>query len=60
MGNNDRILPCDPTVGGALEFHTAAAAVNTVVGLVLESMPRTVGLIDGKPLLVATAAASVG
>src|SRR5205814_9238817 len=29
VGNNDRILPCDPTVGGALEFHTAAAAVNT-------------------------------
>src|SRR6266853_892484 len=45
-------------VGGALEFHTAAAAVNTVVGLVLESMPRTVGLIDGEPLLVASAAAS--
>src|SRR5438046_4901965 len=31
VGNNDRILPGDPAIGGALEFHAAAAAVNAVV-----------------------------
>ena len=58
--NIDRRLPGDAAVGGALELHAAAATVNTVVGLVLEAVSRAVGLIDGEPLLVAAARASIG
>src|SRR5438874_998537 len=36
--NIDRRLPGCPAVGGALEFHAAAATVNTVVCLVLEAV----------------------
>ena len=54
----DRRLPGHPAVGGTLEFHAAAATVNTVVCLVLEAVSRAVGLIDGEPFLVAAATAS--
>jgi hypothetical protein len=43
-----------------LELHAAAATVNAVVGLVLKAMSRAVGFIDGEPLLVAAAGASIG
>src|SRR5204863_6667638 len=29
--NNDRILPGNPAISGALEFHAAAATIDTVV-----------------------------
>ena len=57
--NTNRRLPGDPAVGGTLKFHAAAATVNAVVCLVLEAMPGAVGLIDGEPLLVASAPASL-
>ena len=52
-------LPGDATVGGTLELHPAAAAVDAVVRLVLESVSRAVRLIDREPLLVAAAGASL-
>src|SRR6266852_4230416 len=58
--NSNRRLPGDPAVGGTLKLHAAAATVNAVVCLVLEAMPRAVGLIDGEPFLVAAAGAFVG
>jgi hypothetical protein len=42
-----------------LELHAAAAAINAVICLILETVPRPVGLIDGEPLLVAAARASL-
>ncbi|PYL67692.1 MAG: hypothetical protein DMF28_08555 [Verrucomicrobia bacterium] len=60
IGNVNWTLPGDAAVGGALEFHATAAAVNAVVGLVLETMARAVSLINGEPFLVAAAGAFVG
>jgi hypothetical protein len=57
--NNNRRLPRHPAVGGALELNAAAVAVNAIVSLVLESVPRSVGFVDGEPLFVAAACASV-
>jgi hypothetical protein len=57
--NTDRRLPCDSAVGGTLELHAAAAAVDAVVCLVLEAMPRAIGLIDCEPLLVAPTCAAL-
>ena len=47
VGNANRALPGCPAVGGTLELHSAAATVNTIVRLVLESVARAVGLVDG-------------
>src|SRR5258708_4426009 len=58
--NNDRGLPGDPAVGRALELDAAAATISSVARLILESVPRTAGLIDGKPLLVATTREALG
>ena len=52
-------LPGDAAVDGTLELHAAAAAVNAVVCLVLEPVPRAVGLIDREPLLIAASGASL-
>ena len=49
-----------PAVSGALELHAVATTVNAVARLILETVPGTVGLIDGKPLLVAATRESVG
>src|SRR5439155_17944776 len=58
--NNDWGLPGDPAVGRALELDAVAATVNSVARLILESVPRTAGLIDRKPLLVAATRQPVG
>ncbi len=50
--NNDWSLPGNPAVGRALELDAVAATINSVARLILESVARTAGLIDGKPLLV--------
>src|SRR6185437_5496660 len=59
-GNNDWGLPGDPAVGRALELDAAAATISSVARLVLEAVPRTAGLIDGKPLLVAPTREALG
>src|SRR5437867_3302127 len=58
--NNDWGLPGDPAVGRALELDAAAATVKSVARLILESVPRTAGLIDGEPFLVAATRQPVG
>src|SRR6202035_1896076 len=55
IGNSYRRLPGDSAVGGPLEFHAAAAAVNPIVQLILKPMARAVGLVDSEPFLVAAA-----
>src|SRR6266478_1892982 len=50
--NNDRGLPGDPAVGRALELDAVAATVSSVARLILKTVPRAAGLIDGKPLFV--------
>ncbi len=57
--DTSRRLPGDAAVGGTLKLHAAPVTVNAVVYLVLEAMPRAVGLIDGEPLLVAASSASL-
>jgi len=59
IGNNDRRLPGDTAVSGALKYRAAVIAIGVVISLVLKAMSRAVGLIDGEPLLVASSA-SVG
>src|SRR5437899_10181678 len=51
--NNDWDLPGDPAVGRALELDAVAATVSSVARLILKTVPRAAGLIDGKPLFVA-------
>jgi len=58
--NNDWGLPGDPAVSRSLELDAAAAAINSVARLILEAVPRTAGLIDGKPLLVAPTREALG
>src|SRR4029077_17554995 len=59
--NGDRSLPGNSAVGRALEFHDAGViAIKAVACLVLEGMPRAVGLIYCKPFLVASPRESVG
>jgi len=53
VGNSYGRLPGDSAVCGTLEFHTAAAAVDAIVQLVLKPMTRAVRLVDGEPFLVA-------
>ena len=57
VGNSDRRLPGDTAVSGTLELHATAATVNAIVCLVLKTVPRTAGLIDGEPFLIAAASA---
>ncbi len=59
IGNNDRRLPGDTAVSGALKYRAAVIAIGVVISLVLKAMSRAVGLIDSEPLLVASSA-SVG
>ena len=54
--NNDRRLPGDPAICGALECRVGASAVSAIVCLVLEAVPRPAGPINGEPLLVAARA----
>ena len=58
VGNTDWTLPGYSAVGRALELHSATATVNAVVRLVLESVTRTVGLVDSKPLLISSSRAA--
>ena len=57
IGNNNRRLPGDAAVRGALKFHAATAAVNAVIYLVLKAVPRAAGFINSEPFLVAAAGA---
>jgi hypothetical protein len=58
--NNDWSLPGNPAVGRSLELDAVAATINSVARLILEAVPRTAGLIDGKPLLVAATREALG
>ena len=58
--NNDWGLPGDPAVSRSLELDAVAATVNAIARLILESVTRAAGLIDGKPLLVAAFREAVG
>ena len=58
MWNSDASLPGDPAICGTAEL-TAAAASRGVPILVLEAVPGAVGLIYGKPLLIAATRESI-
>jgi len=57
--DDNRTLPGDTAVSGALKYRAAVIAIGVVISLVLKAMSWAVGLIDSEPLLVA-ARASVG
>jgi hypothetical protein len=53
VGNSYGRLPGDSAVCGTLELHAVAAAVNTIVQLILKPMAHAVRLVDSEPFLVA-------
>ena len=57
--DDNRTLPGDTAVSGALKYRAAVIAIGVVISLVLKAMSWAVGLVDGEPLFVATGA-SVG
>ena len=59
--NNNRSMPGDPAVSRALELTDCRCRCMCLrPRLILKAVPRSVRLIDGKPLLIASTGVAVG